>query len=359
MHTRKEIHLPLSSQQLLERVRNARGRVDFVFADDRPFAQCHASTLAPTRDGGLLCAWFAGTREAAPDVGVWLSRFHQGAWSTPERVAKIADLAHWNPVLFSAPDGEILLFFKVGATIPRWRTFVMRSSDGGAVWSEARELVPGDTGGRGPVRSKPLVLSDGSWLAPASTEQVENHPGSWCAFVDRSRDRGHTWERSPDFSVDPTRISGPGVIQPALWESAPGRVHALLRTGGGVIARTDSNDDGRTWSPVRPTALPNNNSGIDVLRLDDGRVLLAYNPVAENWGPRTPLTLAVSTDNGETWRDMGHVEDDDALQTQNGSPEYSYPTLVRTPSGVALSYTWRRERVRCWQIPLAALTVDR
>jgi predicted neuraminidase len=104
---------------------------------------------------------------------------------------------------------------------------------------------------------------------------------------------------------------------------------------------------------VRATELPNNNSGIDALRLDDGRVLLVYNPVGKNWGARTPLDLAVSVDNGMTWRTVAHLEDD-----PDQDSEYSYPAIVRTTDGIAICYTWQRERIRCWQIPLAALDED-
>jgi predicted neuraminidase len=93
--------------------------------------------------------------------------------------------------------------------------------------------------------------------------------------------------------------------------------------------------------------MPNNNSGIDVLGLEDGRVLLVYNPIGENWGARTPLNLAISNDNGATW------EDRVSLETAEG--EYSYPGIVRTETGVAITYTWKRQRVRCWQIPLKAI----
>ncbi len=114
--------------------------------------------------------------------------------------------------------------------------------------------------------------------------------------------------------------------------------------------RVDSTDYGKTWGEVYRTALPNNNSGLDVLMLDDGRLLLVFNPVPMNWGPRTPLDLAVSTDNGHTWRVIAHLEDD-----PDKDSEYSYPAIVETDGGVAVTYTWQRQRVRCWQIPLDAL----
>jgi predicted neuraminidase len=224
-----------------------------------------------------------------------------------------------------------------------WQTYWMRSQDRGNSWSTPKELVAGDHGGRGPVRSKPLLLADGTWLAPASTELK-----GWNAFADRSRDRGVTWERTPDFAQDGSTAMRGGAIQPTLWESPPGAVHALLRSRMGRILRSDSIDGGKTWSPMRATELPNNNSGIEVVRLADGRLILAYNPVSQNWGGRSPLSLAISRDNGTTWKRVADVEDEPKA-------EFSYPSLALTKDGITLTYTWKRERIRAWQIPAAAL----
>ncbi len=325
-----------------EKVLGQGGRVDFVFADKRPFAQCHASTITQPAPGVLLAAWFGGTEEKDPDVGIWFSRFADGVWSPPKRLAKVNDTAHWNPVLFTDPEMGTYLFFKVGPEIPYWQTYCMKTTDGGLTWTKPGELVPGDKGGRGPVKNKPIILADGTWLAPASTEL-----GEWKPFVDRSEDKGKTWIRSDDFAIDKDKIPGIGAIQPTLWESSPGHVHALLRTAAGWTGRADSADGGKTWSPMRLTDIPNNNSGLDVLKLDNGRLLLLYNPIPKNWGPRTPLNLAVSTDNGETWTDLV------SLETEEG--EYSYPAIVKAQDGLALCYTWRRERVRCWQIPASVV----
>ena len=339
----------MSSETFAQKVSAAGGRVDFVFGDERPFAQCHASTIVQASDGTLLCAWFGGTEEHNPDVGIWISRFSGGAWSAPERVAKVSETAHWNPVLFRDAKGVVYLFFKVGVNVPSWSTWWIKSADNGATWNTPAELVPGDVGGRGPVKNKAIVLASGAWLAPASTE-TSGDQGEWKPFADRSEDNGKTWVRSDDWAIDSTVITGKGAIQPTFWESAPGQVHALMRTTGGMVGRADSKDDGHTWSAVRPTQLPNNNSGIDLVRLDDGRLLLVYNPVTKNWGPRTPLDLAVSSDNGDTWTTIAHLEKD-----PEGKGEFSYPSIVLSEDGVVLSYTWLRQRVRAWQIPLSAL----
>ena len=270
-----------------EKVLGQGGRVDFVFADKRPFAQCHASTITQPAPGVLLAAWFGGTEEKDPDVGIWFSRFADGVWSPPKRLAKVNDTAHWNPVLFTDPEMGTYLFFKVGPEIPYWQTYCMKTTDGGLTWTKPGELVPGDKGGRGPVKNKHIILADGTWLAPASTEL-----GEWKPFVDRSEDKGKTWIRSDDFAIDKDKIPGIGAIQPTLWESSPGHVHALLRTAAGWTGRADSADGGKTWSPMRLTDIPNNNSGLDVLKLDNGAFcFLQPNPQRIGTRPHLPRVL--------------------------------------------------------------------
>ena len=175
----------------------------------------------------------------------------------------------------------------------------------------------------------------------------------WKPFADRSEDKGETWTRTENWEIDRQVIRGLGAIQPTLWEAPEGTVHALLRTHAGFMAYSKSTDGGRTWSALEPTDLPNNNSGTDVLQLEDGRLLLAYNPQDENWGPRTPMTIAVSEDSGETWTRFANLEAD-----PDADAEFSYPTLTRTDDGVALSYTYQRETVRVWQMPLEVFATE-
>ncbi len=68
-----------------------------------------------------------------------------------------------------------------------------------------------------------------------------------------------------------------------------------------AIFRSDSIDYGATRSVARATSLPNNNSGIDLVSMQDGTLILALNPVNGNWGKRYPLSLIASRDNGESW----------------------------------------------------------
>src|ERR687897_348525 len=116
---------------------------EFVFTD-APFPSAHASTIVETPTG-LIAAWFGGTREKHPDVGIWFARHEQSGWTKPEEVAngvQDATTRHpcWNPVLFQMPSGPLLLFYKVGPSPSSWWGMLIRSTDGGQSWSKPEKL---------------------------------------------------------------------------------------------------------------------------------------------------------------------------------------------------------------------------
>lgn len=321
---------------------------------------CHASALLALPEGGLLCCWFGGSSEGNADVAIYTSRRDAAGWSEPLKLADGAE-ANWNPVLYQAQDGSILLFYKEGQRIADWRTLLLTSQDGGRSWSVPRELVAGDcSGGRGPVRTKLLRLADGRLLAGGSTER-----GLWTAFADRSDDDGRSWQRSAAIAVAGLRYEagektaestiavseqsffGRGVIQPALWQSADGGVHMLLRSSEGYLYRSDSSDRGESWCAAYATAVPNNNSGFDLVRAADGALYLLCNPVAANWGLRSPLTLLRSQDEGGSWERL--------LDLETEAAEFSYPALLAAGERLLLSYTWKRQNIAVVELQLSEL----
>lgn len=317
-----------------------------------PTDNCHATTVLPLEDGRVICAWFGGSKEGKDDVDIWYAVKDGEKFGKPVVMSKEKDVPHWNPVLFEHKNGNISLFFKVGKKIPYWRTFRAISTDKGNTFSKPEELVKGDrSGGRGPVKNKCLRLSSGRVLAPASTE----HTG-WICFVDISDDDGMTWRKSKRIKTEycpPLMNSLNGhsknkipMIQPTLWESEPGKVHMLTRTAVGRIYRSDSEDYGETWCEAYPTDLPNNNSGIDLVKVPDGRIYLLSNPVSENWGERSPLTLSLSKDNGKTFDTVLTLEE------EKKDSEFSYPAIVYKDGILYISYTWERENVAYWEIKI-------
>lgn len=304
----------------------------FVF-ETAPFASAHASTIVDTRDG-LVTAWFGGTREGAADVGIWLSRRVKNDWTPPIEVATGAQpdggrYPCWNPVLFELPGTGLMLFYKVGPSPAGWWGMVRTSRDGGRTWSDARRLPDGVLG---PIKNKPVLLPDGTLLAPSSTESTER-PSTWRVHFERSTDGGVSWTAAlPSMSADGSRIDA---IQPSILVHPGGKLQAVGRTRSERLFETWSADGGRTWTPISLTALPNPNAGIDAVTLRDGRHLLVYNHTAQG---RSPLNVAISGD-GKTW--------DAALVLENEPGEYSYPAVIQGSDGlVHITYTWKRQRIK-------------
>ena len=316
--------------------------------EQAPYPECHASTLVEVAPGQLVAAWFGGTKERNPDVGIWVARQEQGRWQNAVEVANGLQpngprLPTWNPVLFQPANGPLVLFYKVGPSPSQWWGMMMTSSDQGKTWSAPRRLPDGILG---PVKNKPVVLADGAWLSGSSTE---GNPDGWRVHFEISRDLGQTWS----ITGQPSKGVGFDAIQPSILSFPDGKLEALCRTKQGVVAQTWSNDGGKTWSPLTATNLPNPNSGTDAVTLADGRQLLVYNHSGhranEAKGDRYPLDVALSKD-GVNWK---HVL---TLESEPLGSGYAYPAVIQTRDGrVHITYTWNRKMIKHVVLDVAKL----
>ena len=314
--------------------------------DTAPYIECHASTVVETRTKTIAAAWFGGTKERNPDVCIWFARYAGGRWQPQVQVADGRQpdgtrFPTWNPVLFQDPDGALVLFYKVGPSPQTWWGMVVRSADDGETWSKPQRLPEGILG---PIKNKPVRLPDGTWLSPSSTEAAEGMTGAsnvaWQLHFERSTDHGRTWTRSENLA---SKVSIEA-IQPSILFHKDGRLQAVARSRQGVIASSWSKDKGVTWSGIGAVDLPNPNSGIDAVTLQDGRQLIVYNhsahrPEEPGKGDRWPLNIAVS-DDGVHWRNVLTLED------QPLEEGYAYPAVIQASDGrLHITYTRGRRRI--------------
>jgi predicted neuraminidase len=199
----------------------------------------------------------------------------------------------------------------------------IESLNGGRSWSEPERLPEGVYG---PIRSKPVLMRDGSLLCGSSTEDQ-----GWRIHMERTPDGGRHWSRTPPLNDREEA----GLIQPTILAWPNGRVQILCRSRQGFIYESWMGPSFEVWSKPAPMGLPNPSSGVDGIVLQDGRALLVYNHTPRG---RSPLNVAVSRD-GRTWQPLFELE------TEPG--EYSYPAIIQSSDGlVHVTYTWNRQRIR-------------
>jgi len=319
---------------------------EFIY-EKAPYPSCHASTIVET-SGGLVAAWFGGTRERAPDVCIYVARHDGQKWLEPVKVADgiQADgtpLPTWNPVLFQPRGGPLQLYYKVGPAPKSWWGMMVTSTDNGQTWSKPTKLPDGILG---PIKNKAIQLSDGTILSPSSTED-----SGWKVHMEMSSDNGATWTKTSPLNDG----KAAKLVQPTVLDHGNGNLQALCRSGfdakGQKKPTTDplamqvkpniyelwSHDNGKTWDAPKITTLPNPNSGIDAVQLKDGRSLVVYN---DSIKARNPVNLAISAD-GREWKMVALLEKtaDDA--------QLSYPAIIQTSDGlVHITYTWERKKIR-------------
>ncbi|MGB9877042.1 MAG: sialidase family protein [bacterium] len=299
---------------------------DFPFITDDRFPSCHASTLVEMPNHNLLCAFYAGAYEGSPDSAILASEYQaeNATWLPPKIIADTPNLPEGNPVLFLDEQGVLWLFFvtMLGKGWDTCKVKFQQSFDLGKSWGQPK-ILHDELGWM--TRNKPLTLANGDVILPMYDER------DWTSFFLISEDKGKSW--FPTHKL----IAPVGIIQPAVVEREAGELFAFMRCGseGKNIWFSRSRDWGRNWTNPQPISLPNPNSGIDAISLQEGGMILAFNNSSSK---RTPLTLAYSED-GYNWEIIGDVENEDG--------EFSYPCLLQTRDGLLhLTYTYKRVGIK-------------
>ncbi|CAF1442445.1 unnamed protein product [Adineta steineri] len=306
----------------------------------------HASFIEQmTPSGTLAIAWFTGG-ENEPNCSIALSLLHIDSQQfTPGViVSERANYSNQNPVLFWDNQAQILHLYhssqlgNAGETNSQiWH---VQSKDQGATWSTAAPFYT-ISGSFDRNRIIPTMNNDGVLFPCYNTTTNSGY-----SFILRSSFINSSW----------TRINLPltnNLIQPSIirLNNSPQLRSFFRDRNAQSIYYSDSNDDGSTWSLPKVTSLPNNDAGIEGYTLKNGAVLMTFNNLNGTQQPRSPLTIALSYDNGLTWpykRTIQIHADDNT--TYIG--EYSYPSLIQTSwtapddNDIHLVYTYDRQTIK-------------
>lgn len=293
---------------------------EILFGDLDP-QSVHSATVCELSDGQLLAVAYAFPFETSADTVLVASRFNGTTWSAPEILLDLPGIAVGNPVLWSERPGHLQLFFVVlhGESWTEAVICMQDSTDDGRSWSAARVVHPR----RGLMTKTRPVRHLGRLLLPVYDER------NWCSHVLIQVPGRDDWQLYGDTT------SRGKTIQPAIVPIAQDRLLMLSRSPRGTIHKSLSFNGGFAWTASQPTELPNPNSGIELLRLQDDRLLLVYNP--EPVG-REKLALACSDDDGHSWSAPKLIED--------SLGEFSYPYAIQAKDGhVHLLYTEQRTHI--------------
>jgi len=301
----------------------------------------HASTITQLAGGGMMAAWFGGSREGAKDVSIYGSHWNDatGCWDTPSVIVDAGGSSReldryvkklGNPVLYCNQSGRVWLYY-VTVSLGGWSgssVTLKYSDDGGVTWSDSRRLISSPfLNVSNLVRSVPLELSDGSILLPVYHEFLYKY--------------GEILHLSTDGELIAKYRMGnsTGALQPTLVGLDGQSILAFHRREGDLQPRVLANrsdDCGRTWSNVQPIGLPNPNASVAVVRRGNGGFLMALNASETE---RSELSLAVS-DDGKDWRVVK------TFPAIDNGLESSYPTLILADDATYhLTYTWGREKI--------------
>lgn len=273
------------------------------------------------KDGRLLFVYTHFTGRSANDAAsAYLASRVSGdggrTWSKRDEIVVPAGEGRQNIMsvsLLRLRDGRIALFYLVKNSDRDCRMVMRTSNDEAKTWGEPTLCMP-EAGYFVVNNNRAVQLKDGRILLPAARHDWATDKARGKAVCFYSDDAGRTWRRSRKTLEAPDN-SRSGLQEPLVVELKDHRLMMLCRTDLGCQYRSYSSDRGDTWSPAEPTDLASPLSPASVARIPStGDLMLVWNDHAKIAprlrGRRTPLTVAVSRDEGQTWTRRHTLYDD-------------------------------------------------
>lgn len=257
------------------------------------------------------------------------------------------DVNVYSPNLIRALDGSILLLFiRQHKVEPGALTHhVWKSSDEGQSFAPYAEMFAGQDYSL--CNAVVKRLASGRLLLPVSPVDGDAR-GPWgqcyAATVLFSDDDGLTWQEAANRVRLPLR----GAMEPHVEQTRDGRVLMVVRNQLGSLFMAESADEGVTWSKPQTAGPRTPESCPELTRIPGtGDLLMIWNnspydpEFRSHYGKRSPLTAAVSRDEGRTWQHARDLEDDP-------SRAFSNPGCRFTRDDRAIINYWTCEYLPDW-----------
>lgn len=210
-------------------------------------------------------------------------------------------------------DGSIALFYARKNSLDDCIPYMRFSTDEAKTWSDPVPVITDKKGYFVLNNDRVIQLSGGRLLAPVSLHKTAGVDFSMrgSIFCYYSDDNGKTWHSGMEMpNKNRVVVQEPGVV---LLEN--GKILMWLRTDRGVQYLSKSEDQGLTWEEVYPSDIASPRAPASLKRIPEtGDLMLIWNNnkglVKETAAYRTPLTAAISKDEGKSWTHLKVLEDD-------------------------------------------------
>ena len=321
-------------------VRSSEG--DFIRLKDRRIMFAYSRYDRHVKERGM------GDHDPA-DLAACFSSDEGNTWTEDEIIIRHPTNS-WNVMSVSLkrlPDGRIALFYCMKRFRGDCRPYVSFSGDEGRTWSEGQCLFPDDRQGYYAVLNQAVCLTTrGRLVVPFyGGKQMQ------CLLSD---DMGATWRYSQAFKAFDSQMNPVALDESQVLELTNGSLVMFSRSYVDWQYWTYSHDGGETWGPSVPSGIVSPGSPLTIIKLKNGDWLMAWNDLRGHpekfkgggscHGTRTPMTLAVSKDEGRTWIHRRVLEGDTYA---SWGYWYCYPSMIETDDGNVLvhyNYVSRRKK---------------
>jgi hypothetical protein len=224
---------------------------------------------------------------------------------------------------------------------------LLRSADGGRTWEGPRTIDPPLVGPSFEICHAILELPDGRWLAPMGTWKnwKGEAPNGMKAVALVSRDQGATWPEYMD--VMDRHCEGVIHFEQSITRLSDDRLLAVAWAFHEASGSTEPtpyavSNDGKTFSPPRPTGLHGQTAKI--IALPDGGILCLYRR-----HDKPGLWANLSRMDGDTWINLAETPLwQGAASGMIGRPgaddlsslKFGFPSMVVCPNEEVLAVFW-------------------
>lgn len=274
-------------------------------------------------------------------------------WSKPIQIEHQIDDSNYinisHPSLLNLSNGHLMLFFLVKYSTTRIDIRFKESFDNGKTW-QPDKIVYGKNQGYQILNNARVVFSNHRIFIPISIPKEKNdtiiNMNNLSIFYYYSEDLGVSWSKSKVLT------NNIGLLEPNITQVSNREFLMNIRTGSGKILFAKSNDNGTSWN-FKNSLIKSPSSPQKIVRIaNSDSLVMIWNNTDYNYaqfgGNRNPLSIALSTDKGNSWNYLGNIED-----TGTRPADYSYPSILIDNHYFHITYydTWGGFSLKYAKIP--------